>query len=269
MSAQQVELHFAEQVEFSLSTLHTLAQELLSEDLALPEKDPPPGQFLLVHKNHPVQYLHSQVFPQTRLAFGYQATNPDDYSKELKQSWYTKDAAKLLEDCQGHCVLTEQNARNQFPLKRMRVFHAILHAACALLQPKALVFRHSQQVISPVDYLAAWEQVPIYRPGSVNVRFFSLTPDGDEMLMDTRGLAEVGLLDLQCHFRELDPTEVGKTLRNIGYYLFEHGPIIESGHSITSYTNEKWICRLEQSIMQPARDVLDLNPGEAHAAGKR
>lgn len=269
MSAQLVELHFEEQVEFRFSAFHTMVQELLNEEVGLPEKDPPPGQFLLVHQNHPVQYLYSEVFPQTRLSFFHQPTEPQAYEQEIKQSWHTEQPAQLLQGCLGHCVVSEHLATNQFPIKRTRLFHATLHAACALIQPKALVFRHSQQVISPVEYLGAWEQVPIYRPGSLNVRFYQVSEDGQEMLMDTRGLDEIGLPDLQCHFRELEPKEVGKTLRNIAYYMFEHGPIIQSGDSVGSTSGERWTCRRETSLMKPARDLLDLNPGQPYAAGKR
>jgi hypothetical protein len=95
--------------------------------------------------------------------------------------------------------------------------------------PDALVFRHSQQVIAPADYLAACDKDPILRPGSLNVRFFNISNSEGDMIMDTRGLAELGLHDLQCHFWELEPKSVAAVLFNTAAYIFEKGPVIEFG----------------------------------------
>jgi hypothetical protein len=31
----------------------------------------------------------------------------------------------------------------------------------------------------------------------------------------------------------------------------------------------KWRCQFENSLLEPKRELLDLNPGEPYAAGKR
>ena len=88
--------------------------------------------------------------------------------------------------------------------------------------------------------------------------------------MDTRGLAEIGLHDLQCHFRELNPTDVGRVLFNTAVYIFKNGPVIESGQTVAGIQpNSRWRCQFENSLLEPKREVLDLNPGKPHAAGKR
>jgi hypothetical protein len=136
--------------------------------------------------------------------------------------------------------------------------------------PDALVFKHSQQVIAPADYLSACSEDPIFRPGSLNVRFFNLSNSDGDMIMDTRGLQEIGLHDLQCHFRQLDPKEVARVLLNTGLYIFEKGAVIESGHTVAGVEPEsKWRCQFEKSLLEPKREVLDLNPGKPYAAGKR
>jgi hypothetical protein len=88
--------------------------------------------------------------------------------------------------------------------------------------------------------------------------------------MDTRGLHQVGLTDFQCHFRGLEPGQVARVLFDAAFYIFEADPIIESGHTIVGVKpDSKWICHTEQSLADPGRIVIDLNPGHPYAAGKR
>jgi hypothetical protein len=78
--------------------------------------------------------------------------------------------------------------------------------------------------------------------------------------MDTRGLAEIGLHDLQCHFRKLDPMAVARVLFNTGGYIFGEGPVIESGQTVAGIEpGSKWRCQFEDSMVGPKREVLDLN----------
>jgi hypothetical protein len=90
------------------------------------------------------------------------------------------------------------------------------------------------------------------------------------MIMDTLGLAALGLPDLQCHFRTLVPGEVAAVLHNTAYYLFEHGDVIDDGHTVAGIEPEsRWTCQHEKSLLKPSRIVLDLNPGPPFAAGGR
>lgn len=91
-----------------------------------------------------------------------------------------------------------------------------------------------------------------------------------EMVMDSLGLAALGLCDVQCHFKELDPNSVARALYNLAAYLFERGDVIEDGHTVEGATpGSKWRCRYEDALVPPARVVLDLDPGSRFAAGGR
>ena len=90
------------------------------------------------------------------------------------------------------------------------------------------------------------------------------------MLMDTRGLNEIGLHDLQCHFHSLEPRDVGSLLMNTAFYIYEKGPVIESGNTIAGIDNgSRYVCRFEDALASPERAVLDINPGPSFAAGNR
>ena len=102
-----------------------------------------------------------------------------------------------------------------------------------------------------------------------NTDDFFLVLDG-EMIMDTRGLDEIGLPDLQCHFRGHEPNAVAAVLGNTGIYIAENGAVIESGHTVEGIdAGSKWKCQYEESILEPKRTVLDLDPGAGFAAGNR
>ena len=175
-----------------------------------------------------------------------------------------------MQDVTHTLLIAEMMARALRPAERLEIFHSVLQAAVETAKPQALVFKHSQQVIAPADYLAAASETPIQRPGSLNVRFFNISNSPGDMIMDTRGLEEIGLHDLQCHFRDLDPNDVGRTLYNLAHYIFENGPVIESGHTVAGIdADSRWQCQFEQSLLAPERQVLDINPGAPHAAGQR
>ena len=106
--------------------------------------------------------------------------------------------------------------------------------------------------------------------GSLNVRFYNISNSPGDMMMDTFGLAALGLPDLQCHFRGLEPGQVAALLSNTGYYVFEQGDVIEDGHTVEGLEpGSRWRCQHEDSLLPPARVVLDLDPGPPHAAGGR
>ncbi|QQO08782.1 DUF4261 domain-containing protein [Breznakiella homolactica] len=87
--------------------------------------------------------------------------------------------------------------------------------------------------------------------------------------MDTLGLYAFGLPDVQYHFRGLDPNAVVSHAYNVAYYQFEYDAPIESGHTVDGIDPAvQWTCRYESALIQPAREVLDIAPGE-YAAGNR
>ena len=146
-----------------------------------------------------------------------------------------------------------------------RLFHGTLQSLLESSEPVALVFKHAQQIVDPKAYLEAVDHLPIVRPGALNVRLFRVDESDDAMVMDTRGLHELGLHDFQCHFRDLEPGAVARVLQNTGVYIFENGRVFESGHTVPGIDpDSRWTCRFEPALVGPDRPVLDLDPGPAH-----
>jgi hypothetical protein len=267
---QITELHFRRTPSCDYAAVKARAQEILESDLDSPDPREADQAFLIFHKSHPVKYADAEVPAQTAILATDQPPQIEAYRQDIQQSWRCRRAEDLLRGCKAVRLVTEMMARPLPPQDRVSLFHGVLRAMIEVTAPEALVFKHSQQVIEPRDYLAACGEDPILRPGSLNVRFFNIANSDGAMLMDTRGLAEVGLHDLQCHFRDLDPTAVARVLFNTAVYIFQNGPVIESGQTVTgTEPDSKWRCQFENSLLEPKREVLDLNPGKPHAAGNR
>ena len=101
---------------------------------------------------------------------------------------------------------------------------------------------------------------------AINVRQFHVE-DGKrgEMVMDTLGLAPLGLPDVQCHFLALGQNDVAALLFELARYLAVEGEVIGEGDTVPGPRAEKWICHLEESLLEPQRDVIDLEPPSPHA----
>jgi len=267
-SMQVVELLHGSTPSIDAAAILRRASELVPNvELLGPSKD---GRTLLFAHPMYVTHLEDGNLPaQTLLAPAHKPFDRANYVEELRQSWSCPDASSLIDGMTSVTLVSELFARTLAASDRVMLFHGVLQAVVELTRPVALVFLHSQQIVSAATYLSDCDNPPVDRRGTINVRFFRIE-ESDDMIMDTRGLHEVGVHDLQCHFRKLDPNDVSGKLRAVGAYLVENGAVIESGETVDGLAEgEQWVCQFEEGILPPHRDLLDLNPGRKFAAGKR
>src|SRR5262245_50995586 len=196
---QMVELHFRQTPTCDYAAVKARAQAILESELDSPDPRDADKAFLIFHKAHPVEYSDGQVPAQTAILATDQPPRLEAYQQEIQQSWRCRQAEELFRDCTATLLVTEMMARLLSPQARVSIFHGVLRAVIEVTSPDGLVFKHSQQVIEPADYLAACGEDPILRPGSLNVRFFNISNSEGNMIMDTRGLVEVVLLDDHIH----------------------------------------------------------------------
>ncbi len=268
MDLQFVQLLFEGPLSIDYSAIANTAREILGGTINAEQLDS--GGLLLVHEDFRVQLSDGEIPIQTAVFPADKDISPGAYADDINQSWRCENAAELIRSTRRSVSVTELMASLAEPDVRLRLFHGVLEAAIRVAGPIALVFKHSQQVVDPGEYLDSLDVPILERPGSINVRFFKITDRPGEMLMDLLGLGTIGLHDLQCHFRELDPNDVSRKLYGLANYVFENGPVIESGHTIEGIPpGSKWKCQFEDSLLSPKRCVLDLNPGRPFAAGDR
>jgi hypothetical protein len=244
---------------------------------ALPESnllavEPASHVFLISHDAHPMQLADGAIPAQTAIFLGKQGP-PPQLDSALQQTYGWRDAAKIVPRCRYHLGVAEMMARLLPPDVRYRLWNAVLLVLMDLIPPAAVHVHHCERIVAPEEVRrSSGTDNAIDRLCTLlNVRMFRITDSqpGD-MLMDTRGLAALGLPDLQLHFRGLTPGKVAGELFNLGAYIFANGDCIKDGHTVQGFgANEKWRCQHEMSLLGPKRVVIDIDPGDPYAAGKR
>ena len=202
--------------------------------------------------------LLTVVLPASTLGEGGKS-RPD-----VSQTWDWAGAEEAVGRAGASVLVTEMFAEGHPGRDRAAALTSVVAALTAATRPLAVSWPTSSRVTDPAG------PPPEGLGGLLNVRLFSVADDEDELVMDTLGLAPFGLPDVQCHFRDLAPGRVAGWLFATGSYLFEAGDVIGDGDTVSGLEgDEHWRCRHEDALVAPARRVLDVDPGEPYAAGRR
>jgi hypothetical protein len=144
------------------------------------------------------------------------------------------------------------------------VFQRALAAVVSAMNPSAIAWSAAGKLVDPARFLEAMSSDdPADRLFlALNVRMFNVGNRPGESVMDTMGLASLGLPDLQVHSRGLDPNDLARHLFNSAHYILEKGDVIADGQTIDGIPRgTKWRCQHEASLVGPSRVVLDMDPG--------
>lgn len=222
------------------------------------------GQNTFFLLDHQVTYSEEQRVPgQLILLYADPEKDEDLLEKEVQQSWQTPNASEIVSSTKYKVLLTDIMSSGLNPKERQHILSSAIRAFVKHSNCIGIANKRTQQIIDAEEIRASSD--PLL--GFVNIRFFNAGDQG--LLMDSLGLAALGLYDVQCHFFGLDPNEVSYQLYNIAYYIFNEDPEFENGHTVAGINGESWQVQYEGSLVAPDRDVLDLNPGSKYAAGNR
>lgn len=193
----------------------------------------------------------------------------------VTQTWDCPDSKKILDNCK-YQVIANDFLGLQLDYKTHAELLVDFIEALAELFPtcQAMIFENSKKMLTRQDILDC--RLPkkmkfIYY--AVNIRFFTIQ-GGQDMIIDTLGMSTLFLPDLQYHFHGMNPNYVVYHAKNVLSYIYENNNPIESGEHLDGLENGEmtediqWYVQYENSIIQPARQVLDINMGE-FAAGNR
>jgi hypothetical protein len=183
---------------------------------------------------------------------------------DASQTWDWPEVDDALAGARASVLVTEMFAGPYGARDRAAALVAVVAALTAATAPVAVSWPTSQRVTDPTAPAADG------LGGLVNVRLFAVSDDPDELVMDTRGLAPFDLPDLQIHFRDLEPGRLAGQLYATAGYLLQEGDVIADGNTISGLTDdEHWVCHHETALVAPERTVLDVDPGDPYAAGRR
>ncbi len=226
------------------------------------------GVILFFHMNHMVPFQEGPLPAQTCIMTSERAPQVESYESALQQAWHWTEAREAVADCSHSLLLTDFCARGLDYKERLQLITGALRALLETAPCEAVYFRASDKIVQPQVYLEAIDAGQrLY--GAMNVRFYNVEgrdSGRDEMLIDTCGLAALGVSDVQCHFYDMEPNEVASLVGDIAYYIFEQGDVIRDGETVGS-EELRWLCEHQHALAAPPRYVLDLNPGPEHYAG--
>lgn len=242
------------------------------------EADAGSGTLVFAHTDHLSHYGAGAVPAECIVTLPAEAIDSEALSEAIQQTWRWLRGRKVAGRCRTSVGVSDYNAAALAWGERLELFQRCLAAVVEAIPCVAIHWRPTQQVVDPAEFTAAMVEQG-YRslaPGALNVRTFRVRAGSgeaggaEEMLLDTLGLAALGLPDLQCHFRGLGRDEVAQVLRKVAGYIFKQGPVVGTGDTVPgARPGEAWACRLEQAVVPPNRPVIDLRPGEPYAAGDR
>ncbi len=200
----------------------------------------------------------------------FQATRADE---ALQQTWGWESARNvvgrcthsvLVSDLLGHLTVND-GALEQAPhIDRVERMCRALDGLVEVLRPAAVLCPAIQCVREPAVFAMNDRDAATVIDPFLNVRLFRVeNSTDDEVVMDTLGLAALGLPDIQCRVSGLDLGAVAALLRDTGAYVLQHGDVIEHGNTIGGLNGQPWACRRGPALVGPAREVIGIAPPTA------
>lgn len=228
---------------------------------------------LYLLRDFPIQLRDARICAQIAVLRTTINKPPPNMEEAIGQSWRLPDARARLARMAHSVLLNDLMSSALDHRQRRKILSVALRSLLRHSNAELAYILPTQQFMDARGLLEALDQEDEIRnpvSGFLNVRFFNISDSDGDMVMDTLGLTALGLTDFQIHYRSLDPKAVAGLLYSLGSYSFEKGQVIENGHTVQGVEKgTKWRCRLENSLLKPQREILDIDPGPGFAAGNR
>ncbi len=171
-------------------------------------------------------------------------------------------AAEALSRCRYSLLVTEFVHREVDVRVRLSAFAGALRAMVELTRPLATWWPASQQAVQPE--VAAADPIR----GAVNIRHFPDPADDEVAVLDTLGLAQLGLPDLQCHYRHLNTELLADRFARTAREMADGAsPPAAAIRGIT--VHQRWPVCAAPALHGPARSALTVDPGAPFAVQER
>jgi hypothetical protein len=175
------------------------------------------------------------------------------FEPALQQTWGWPAAREVVARS-GAAIALSDRATGDLK-ERLALFQRVVRVLIVQFPVVAIHWLASQRIVDPVAYLEPDPKHPLLQ-GPVNVRMFRVeNSDRGEIVMDTLGLAPLGLPDLEHRYSGVEPNLVAPRLFQYAHYLYERGEVIPDGHTVDGVLG-RWTCRVRGSSVGPARRML-------------
>ena len=194
----------------------------------------------------------------------------------MSQMWdCQEDRDRIFHECRYQVVATDMLAAALPTLERANLDADFVEALAELYPTcEAFYFQNCGKLLLAEDVRSHQiEGLDRFVRFGVNVRFFNIEGTED-MLIDTVGMNTLFLPDLQYHFHDMDPNPVVNHAYNLASYILQHNNPIKDGETVDGILKDQltrsiqWKSRYEMSLIQPSREVIDINMDQ-YASGNR
>lgn len=223
---------------------------------------PESGLLAFAHNDYTTQFQEGMIPVQCVFTPAEAITNPTELVQaSINQTWDWPEAKEVISGCKAVVSVTDLFADRLNRQIRLQVFHGAMKAILKVRPVEAIHWLPSQRMVNPELYVKDLSEGALLFSAPVNVRMFRIE-NSEERIMDTMGLGAFGLPDVQCHFQNVNPTEIASLLYNYADYIFQKGDVIRDGDTIQVQPSDHWKCQHEMSMIEPSRIVVDVHPGK-------
>jgi len=195
----------------------------------------------------------------TNIVRNQQPIDLESYRPSLAQTWEWPEAEDALAACKYSVLLTDFTGSGLSHRDRLRRITAVVADVAEVTDARVCHWRPAGCLVDPATIREKFQF-------ACNVRQFNTDEKVSEALMDTLGLAALGLVDIQCYFRGLDPDRIVPWLFGVAGYVFTNGDVIKDGDTIRGFDpNDSWRCSHRMASVGPERPVIDVDPGSYSA----
>ncbi|WP_176476021.1 DUF4261 domain-containing protein [Paenibacillus sp. 7523-1] len=219
------------------------------------------------HMDHPVSFEEGNIPAQTCMLPVNEIKDRSRFGGAVQQAWHWPEAGDAVKSAQYSIRLHDMFSAAMSRKQRLELFQNTLQAVMEVLPCDGMYWYGSDKLVEPEAYIQSQKREE-HLYGAMNVRMYQAggTEEQRELVMDTVGLSALGVPDVQCHFTGLDPDTVAQTLLGAAYYIFDQGDVLQDGQTLGSSGGRRWRCEHQTALIAPGRYVIDLDPGDAHAA---
>lgn len=272
--AYSVELLYPQSPSIDPETLAAKVKARCPQAQAASADGQPP--VLFAHADHVVNYQPDAagtegddepmaVTTKTVVMPGDRAVDVGALQSALSQTWGWDDAIAAVARSTARVCVADLFAGDLEPRERLAIFESVLLGVIEAMPPTAIHWKPAGKLVDPAAFLRAdgtanYSQLPAT---ALNVRVFRIKHSSDgHVLMDTMGLASLGLPDLQILYHNLEPQRVASHLYACALHVLRHGDCLEDGETIEGPSRgQEWTCRHAPSLTEPPRAVVDFDPG--------
>lgn len=205
----------------------------------------------------------------------FSGRNIDQFHRSQMWDCPKEERERILRECRYQIIGVDMLTSALSAIERANLDMDFMEALVELYPDcEAIYFQNCGKLIPITDIRSCQVTGPDrFIHFGVNARFFNIQ-DTDDMLIDTLGMSTLYLPDLQYHFHDLDPNWIVNHAYNVASYILANNNPIDDGETVDGVIDGNitrdvmWKCQYEHAMIQPPREVLDINTGE-YASGAR